>query len=238
MIRLAASEARNSTALATSPTCPMRAIGVSASQPGSSAWRRGLAGDHRGLDVGGGDGVDADALRRPFDGEAAGEVVDRGLGDVVGGLRLRPVDDGAGHRAEVHDRAAPPVEHVAAEGAGAPEDAVDVDVHRAEPGVVGDFGRSDAGLADAGVVDEDGRRAAAGGELSAIPVMRAASVTSPNSELGLVAFGGERGAALGADRLVALDDDDAGAGLGQRLGAGEADAAAAAGDDGELGRRA
>ena len=65
-------------------------------------------------------------------------------------------------------------------------------------------------------------------------VTRAESETSPMTSSAVVALGGEGGPALGADGLVALDEDDAGAGLGQRLGAAEADAAAAAGDDGGL----
>ena len=40
--------------------------------------------DHRGHDVAGGDGVDADAVRAPFGGEVARELDYAGFGGIVG----------------------------------------------------------------------------------------------------------------------------------------------------------
>src|SRR3954462_8496725 len=63
-------------------------------------------GGHLGLDVAGGHRVDADVVGCPLGGEGLGQLVDGGLGGVVGRLPLGAVDDEAGDRADVDDRAA------------------------------------------------------------------------------------------------------------------------------------
>ena len=60
---------------------------------------------HVGLDVAGRQRVDPHPELAPLRGQAAGEVVHGGLGRVVGGLPLGPVDDEARHGPDVDDRA-------------------------------------------------------------------------------------------------------------------------------------
>ena len=131
-------------------------------------------------------------------------------------------------------------EHVLAEGAAAPEGAVEIDVDDVEPMLVGDrLGRRLA-AGDAGIVDEDVDLAVARRRArSATSVTRLESVTSMIDDLGVVGLSpsGSARPALG-DLGVAVGDDDLGAGLGQRLDAGEPDALAAAGHDGGLAARA
>src|SRR5882724_7846859 len=78
-------------------------------------------------------GVDTDAARAPLGGERFGQMVHRSLRGVVVTLLLRLVDDEAGHRADVHNGTGFCAEHVLAEGAAAPERAVEVDIDDIQP---------------------------------------------------------------------------------------------------------
>lgn len=129
--------------------------------------------------IGGRVGVYPDAAKRPLGGLRAREMIDRRLGDIIGRLGLRPVADMSRHRAEVHDGAAFQRNHETTEGARAPEDAVEIDVHHARPVRLGELLRRDATLANSSIFHEDRRRPPASASSVAIASMRAASVTSP-----------------------------------------------------------
>ena len=88
------------------------------------------------VDVAGGDAVDAGEVA-PLVGEGAGEVDAAGLGDVVGGLLLREVDDVAGHGGGDDEGAAAALLEVLADGLGAVRRAVEVDVDHLVPGLLG-----------------------------------------------------------------------------------------------------
>src|SRR5215469_13440964 len=53
------------------------------------------------VDIGRRHGIDPHAARAPFGGKRAGQVMHGRLGGIVVALRLRPVDDEAGHRADI-----------------------------------------------------------------------------------------------------------------------------------------
>src|ERR1700687_2228183 len=88
-------------------------------------------------DVGWRPRIDADAAGSPFGGERFGEMVHRGLRGVVVALLLRLVDDEAGHRSYIHDCTRLGIQHVPAEGAAAPERAVEIDVDDVQPMLIG-----------------------------------------------------------------------------------------------------
>ena len=133
----------------------MRAIGV---PPIQASYICGIAldeGVERRLDIGRRHGIDAHAAGAPFGGERLGQMMHRGLRGVVVALLLRLVDDEARHRADIDDGAGFRLEHVAAEGAAAPEGAVEVDVDDVQPVLVGDLFRRRFAARDAGIVDQD-----------------------------------------------------------------------------------
>ncbi len=70
-------------------------------------------------------------------------------------MRLRLVDDETGHRADVDDRSALLFQHLAAEGAAAPEQAVDVDVHVEAPVLVAGLLGRHVAFRDPRVVDQN-----------------------------------------------------------------------------------
>jgi hypothetical protein len=82
-------------------------------------------------------------------------VVHRRLRCVVERLRLGLVDDEAGHRADVDDRTLALVQHLLAEGAAAPEPAVEVDLDAEAPVIVAGVLGAHVALGDASVVDQD-----------------------------------------------------------------------------------
>src|SRR5882757_6074212 len=100
-------------------------------------------------------GVDTDAARAPLGGERFGQMVHRSLRGVVVTLLLRLVDDEARHRTDVHDGTGLCAEHVLAEGAAAPERAVEIDVDDVQPMLVGDLLGRCLAAGDAGIVDQD-----------------------------------------------------------------------------------
>src|SRR3546814_9161779 len=63
----------------------------------------------------------------------------RRLRRVVIALRLRPVDDEAGHRPDIDDAPPPRRQHVPPESARAPEAAVEVHIEHIQPMLVGDI---------------------------------------------------------------------------------------------------
>ena len=82
-------------------------------------------------------------------------MMHRRLRGIVEGLRLRLVDDEARHRADIDDRARALLQHLLAEGAAAPEQAVDIDIHMEAPVLVGGVLGADVALGDAGIVDQN-----------------------------------------------------------------------------------
>ena len=155
VIRLAASDARNKTTEAISSTSPMPGH-RGAADPGIVHLRTVLDECiERRRDIGRRHRIDADAARAPFGRQRLGQMVHRGLRGIVVTLFLRLVDDEPRHRADIDDGARSRRQHVPAEGAAAPEGAVEVDVDHIEPVFVGDlFGRRLA-AGDAGIVDEN-----------------------------------------------------------------------------------
>ncbi len=120
----------------------------------------------------------------------------RRLGGVVVGLRLRLVDDEPGHRADVDDRAASRRQHRPAEGAAAPEDAVEIDVddRRASRSSRDVLGRG-VRARDAGVADEHVDRGPS-------PPSRAAAAASTSRRLRDVHRDDVDGVALGLHRRL------------------------------------
>ena len=110
------------------------------------------AGVHRRGGVAGADGVDPDAAVGPLHGQAARQVDDGGLGRVVVGLQQPAVDDRAGHRGDVDDRAATARQHRPRLGLAGQEDAGVVDVDHPLPlrqrHLLGGGGVGDAGAVD------------------------------------------------------------------------------------------
>ena len=124
-------------------------------------------------------------------------------------------------------------EHVPAEGAAAPERAVEIDVDDVQPVLVGDLLGRRFAPRDAGIVDEDVDPCRARRELDRRPRRRAPeSVTSMIDDLGVVALRLHLGAAGLGHLGIAIGDDDPRARLRQRLDAGKPDALPAAGDEG------
>ena len=126
----------------------------------------------------------------------------------------------------------PALQHLPAEGAAAPEHAVEIDVHVEAPVIVAGVFRAHVALGDAGVVDEDvdravlaldlRRRRVHGGRLGDV------ELNAGDVETELPEFGRRVGDAVGHQ----FGDHHLRARLGQGLRAGEADALPAAGDDG------
>src|SRR5882672_11960092 len=119
---------------------------------------------------GGGDisrrhGVDTNAARPPLGRERFGQMVHRGLRGVVVALLLRFVDDEAGHRPDVHDGTGLRVQHMLAEGAAAPERAVEIDVDDIQPMFIGDLLRGRLASRNARIVDENIDAAVTGSQL-------------------------------------------------------------------------
>jgi len=99
----------------------------------------GLLGDEvgeTGVNVAGGDGVDTGEVA-PLVGEGASHVDAAGLGDVVGGLLLGEVGDVAGHGGGDDEGAASALLEVVADGLGAVEGTVQVDLNNVVPGLDG-----------------------------------------------------------------------------------------------------
>ena len=133
VMKLAASDASSTAAPISSSGCPKRPIGVRSfsSRPRSVPSRS--CGVQVGAEDAGRDGVDVDAVARPFHGQAAGERQDRGFRCGIGGhfagsatkevseamlmmrpqpvSRQRPVERlaGAEHAREIHVHDAIPV---------------------------------------------------------------------------------------------------------------------------------
>src|SRR5690606_20095885 len=124
-------------------------------------------------------------------------------------------------------------QHLPAKSAAAPEEAVDVHVHVEAPVVVAGILRAHVALRDASVVHQDITAAVVIHDLLRQRVDRRGPGDVEGNPGDIVALGGQGfGGALGALRHQ-LGDDDPGAGLTQRLGAGGADALPAPGDDGD-----
>lgn len=99
----------------------------------------GLLGDEVGetsVNVARGDGVDTGEVA-PLVGEGASHVDAASLGDVVGGLLLGEVGDVAGHGSSDDERASATLLEVVADGLGAVEGTVQVDLDDVVPGLDG-----------------------------------------------------------------------------------------------------
>jgi hypothetical protein len=99
----------------------------------------GLLGDEvgeTGVNVTGGDGVDTGEVA-PLVGEGASHVDAASLGDVVGGLLLGEVGDVAGHGGGDDEGAGSALLEVVADGLGAVEGTVQVDLDNVVPGLDG-----------------------------------------------------------------------------------------------------
>ena len=119
-------------------------------------------------------------------------------------------------------------EHVLAEGAAAPEGAVEVDVDDVQPMLVGHgFGRRFA-AGNAGIVDEDVDLAVARRELIGHLGDARGIGHVHDDDLGVIALRLQAGATGLGHLGIAIGDHDLGAGLRQRLGAGKPDALPAA----------
>ena len=153
VIIAAASLARNTIAAATSSASTRRPSGVASISAfaivGIGHQRLDEARAHEGRR----DGVDADAVRRPFEGERAGEVDERALDGVIGRIGIEPAAGEPHDRGDVDDGAGPPRDHVPADGAGAVEGAVEPDVEDALPALARHVDGRDP-CPDAGIVDE------------------------------------------------------------------------------------
>jgi hypothetical protein len=116
----------------------------------------GLLGDkvgEAGVDVAGGDGVDTGEVA-PLVGERASHVDAAGLGDVVGGLLLGEVGNVAGHGGGDDEGAGSALLEVVADGLGAVEGAVQVDLDDVVPGLDGAV--EDAGVGGGTGVGDEG----------------------------------------------------------------------------------
>ncbi len=136
-----------------------------------------------------------------------------------------------GHRADVDDGTGLRVQHVLAEGAAAPERAVEIDVDDVEPVLVGDLLGRCLASRDAGIVDEDIDPAVARRQLIG-DLGNARRVRHVHDDdLGVQALR-LQARAPGLGKLgVAIGDDDLRARLGQGFDAGKSDSLAAAGDE-------
>ena len=193
----------------------------------------GEGGEHIGAGDAGGDGVDADVVGAEFAGEGFGEAVDGEFGGGIaaaGGLAVK-----ADHRASVQDDAAALSFHEGCGGFGAGKNGFKIEV---DDGVEGGFVVVIEGFAggDAGVVDQDVKVAVVVNE-----VLEGGGHGLDAGELGSDA--GDGAARVGGLELLngffgtgrfRATDDDAGALFQKGFGDGVADAAGAAGDDGDF----
>src|SRR5450432_1032835 len=108
-----------------------------------------------GGDIGWRHRVDPDAAGPPLGCERLGEMVHCVLRGIVVGLLLRFVDDKAGHRADVHDGTRFCVQHMLAEGAAAPEGAIEIDVDDVQPMFVRYLFSRGLASRDACIIDEN-----------------------------------------------------------------------------------
>src|SRR6266478_1542062 len=158
-------------------------------------------------------------------------MVDARLGGVVVALLLRLVDDETRHRADIDDRARSPRQHVPAEGAAAPEQAVQIDVDDVEPVLILDALRRRLAAGDAGVVDQDVDAPVSAHQIVGDRVNARALRHVHDDDLGIVTLGAQGVATRLGDARVVVGDDRRSAGFRQRFDAAEADAAAAARDE-------
>ena len=199
----------------------------------------GLLGDEvgkTGVNVTGGDGVDTGEVA-PLVGERAGHVDAAGLGDVVGGLLLGEVGDVAGHGSGDDEGAGASLLEVVANGLGAVEGAVQVDLDDVVPGLDGAVEDARVG-GGAGVGNEGVDLAEVGNDVLDELLARLVLVDLALVGLGLDAVGllEVLDVVLGALGAGSVGDGDVGAHLGaaasglntHALGAGSA------GDDDDL----
>src|SRR5258708_2081473 len=109
------------------------------------------------LDQAGRDGVDADVVLAPFDGEAAGELHVCRFRDAVGAEHRAAAQ--AADAGDDDDSAVLALRHIRDDHIAEPEIAPDIAVHDAVEGVVGYFGKRPEIGVDRGVADEDVDRA-------------------------------------------------------------------------------
>ena len=228
---LPACEANSSVAPLRSSSSPIRSSGAwPASAFGADALDRALG--HLAREHAGRQRVDVDVVLAPFAGQGAGEVHHRRLAGVVGHHRhVGAVAGQAGDRGDVDDLAALPRDHaVLADRLAHQEDRADVEVHHLVPGlervILGC--RAPGG---AGVVDEDVHLAETRHRVLRHPhdLARLAHVGSDPERLdaALLQMPGRFLEVAG----LARGEQDAGAGLAERLGDLQAEAARAAGDE-------
>ena len=196
------------------------------------AARRG-AGEHLAHEGPGAEDVDPDPPIGPFHGHGPGEVLEAGLRGAVGAdVGTGPV---GGHGADVHDAAAAPVAHHRRDLLAHAQWALEIHREDLAPVVEGHLAHRHRRRVDAGVVDQHVDTAEPVDDLldepgDGVPVT---DVAGEGEHLG-AGGGPDLLGHLVAQLLLAGADHDLGAGRGQSLDHGPADALGGAGDDGHL----
>nr|WP_292135858.1 hypothetical protein [Brevundimonas sp.] len=182
-------------------------------------------GGHSGVDQGGRDGVDANAVLAAVASQGAGQVGHGALGDVV--AQHLAVAAQARDRGGVDD-AAPALLQMGIGGAASVQHAVDVDGHDLAIVVQG-HGLNRAIASDAGVVVDDiqGAEAVDGGLDHALDLVLARDIDNPGDHARRV----QAGQGLGQAVFALVGGQDVGALAGEAADGGLADAGSAAGDD-------
>ena len=185
---------------------------------------------HVGQHVAGADGVGLDAVLGPFRRHGAGQHLDAALGHRVG--RDGRAGQLAGQRADVDDLAAAARDHPPRRLAADHEGAGQVGLDHPAPVVGRELDHRLAQL-DAGIVDEDvdrdalARRAARRRRRSRPRRSRRSGASCTDDPAARISA-----AACGEPAGIGAVQDDRGAGRGQSLGHGAAEAARGAGDEG------
>ena len=185
-----------------------------------------------GLDQARRDAIDAHALRAPFAGEAAAQRKIRRLGNPVGADHRRAAQ--AADRGDDHHRTVAAFRHRRDRVAAQPDVALDVGAHDLVEGFIGDVEQRAVIGIDRGVADQDVDLAVMFYRARDQRLDLGFARDVAGNDMGVAAgFADAVGYGLAGVRLAA-GDHHLGAELRQQFGRGTADAAARAGDDGDL----